>query len=265
LERKASKQVKIRFLGTHNCESMKTRLVSILIDGVLALDAGALTSSLSFTAQQRLRAIMLTHQHYDHIRDIPTIAMNLYLNKADINVYSTREVYDALASHLFGNHIYRNFLELPEGNPTIKFTAIEPGKSLQVDSYRILPVAVDHPVPTVGLQVASADDKILFYTSDTGPGLRLCWQQLSSPRLLIIEVTAPNRYEDFARESKHLTPSLLKGELEVFRAIKGYLPQVVLVHMNPRQEKEIAAEAVEVASALDCSIVLAQEGMEIGL
>ena len=91
---------------------------------------------------------------------------------------STREVYDALASHLFGDHIYRNFLELPEGAPAIKFTAIKPGEPLQVAGYRILPVTVGHSVPTVGLQVASADGKILFYTSDTGAGLRQCWQQL---------------------------------------------------------------------------------------
>ena len=44
----------ITILGAHNTESEKTRLTSLLIDDVLAIDAGALTSSLSFGAQQNL-------------------------------------------------------------------------------------------------------------------------------------------------------------------------------------------------------------------
>ena len=257
--------MKIKFLGAHNCESRNTRLVSLLIDGVLALDAGALTASLSFPAQQRLKAILLTHQHYDHIRDIPIIAMNLYLHEKFINVYATQEVYDTLVNHIFNDHLYRNFLKWPEDNPTIRFTVIEPRKMIHVSGYSILPVPVDHSVPTVGLQVTSPDGKTLFYTSDTGPGLAECWRMISSPQLLIIEVTAPDRYEDFGRKSKHLTPGLLKTELEMFREIKGYLPQVMLVHMNPRQEKEIGAEIAESASALNCSITLAREGMLVAL
>ncbi len=78
----------IRFLGAHNCEWPKTRLISLLIDDVLAIDAGALTSSLSLEGQQKIKAILLTHQHYDHVRDIPTLAMNLFLSGATTKVYS---------------------------------------------------------------------------------------------------------------------------------------------------------------------------------
>ena len=74
----------IRFLGAHNCESQNSRCACLLIDDILAIDAGGLTSSLSFPAQQNLKAILLTHQHYDHIKDIPTIAMNFGLSEATI-------------------------------------------------------------------------------------------------------------------------------------------------------------------------------------
>ena len=82
---------------------------------------------------------------------------------------------------------------------------------------------------------------------------------------MVIEVTTPNRYQEFARESKHLTPGLLKEELEQFQRLKGYLPQVVTVHMNPRQEDEIAAEVAEVASSLGSEITLGYEGRVIHL
>jgi len=254
----------IKFLGAHNCESQNSKLVSLLIDDVLALDAGALTSSLSFPAQQKLKAILVTHQHYDHIRDIPTIAFNLFLQGATIHIYSIPTVYEALTTHLLNGRIYSKLLELPQNNPTVRFTIVEPGKSEQIDGYTVLAIPVSHGAPTVGYQITSPDGKIVFYTGDTGPGLTDCWKCVS-PQLLIIEVTASNRYEEFARGGGHLTPALLEQELTTFREVKGYLPQVVLVHMNPELEKEIEAEIAVVAEALNHSISLAYEGMQINL
>lgn len=254
----------IKVLGAHNCESQDSKFICLLIDDILAIDAGGLTVSLSFPAQQRLKAILLTHQHYDHIKDIPALAMNLFLQGTSINIYSIQPVYDALSTHLLNRKLYPNFLEQPQKESTITFTIIEPLKTKQVEGYSILAIPVNHSVPTVGYQVTSSDGKVAFYTGDTGPGLTDCWQSVS-PQLLITEVTAPNSYEEFAKESGHLTPSLLKQELVSFREIKGYLPQVVVVHMNPKLEKEIEAEVAAVAEALNNSITLAYEGMQLHL
>ncbi len=254
----------IKILGAHNCESPEAKLTSLLIDDVLALDAGALTSSLSFSAQQNLEAILLTHQHYDHLRDVPAIAMNALLHETTINVYSTQAVYDALASYLLNEELYPDFLNKPAGKPTINFTLMPPHQSQQIAGYDVLTVPVKHSVPSVGYQITSPDGKALFYTGDTGPGLAQCWQQVS-PQLIIIEVTAPNRYEQFARDKGHLTPSLLAQELDSFHRLKGYLPQVITVHMNPRQEKEIAAEIAALTGSGDNPIRLAHEGMIIHL
>ena len=254
----------IQVLGAHNCESQNTRLISLLIDDTLAIDAGSLTSSLSLAAQQKLKAILLTHQHYDHIRDIPAIAMNVALNGATINIYSIPPVYDVLSTHLLNGKLYPKFLEQPQGNPTIKFTVVQPHQTEHIEGYGILAVPVNHTDPTVGFQITSPSGKIVFYTGDTGPGLTDCWEHVS-PQLLITEVTAPDRYEEFAKKKGHLTPSLLKQELTVFQKLKGYLPPVVVVHMNPRLEKEIEAEIAAVAKALDTSIKLGYEGMQLNL
>ena len=256
----------IHILGAHNCESQNSRLISLLIDDTLAIDAGSLTSSLSFSAQQKLRAILLTHQHYDHIRDVPAIAMNFALHgtRTTIKIYSIQSVYDTLATHLLNGKLYPKFLEQPKGNPTIKFTLVEPYQAERIEGYDILAVSVNHTDPAVGYQITSPDGKIAFYTGDTGPGLAECWGYVS-PQLLITEVTAPDRYEEFAKKKGHLTPSLLKEELMVFRELKGYLPPVVVVHMNPRLEKEIETEIAVVAKALNNSINLGYEGMQLNL
>jgi len=254
--------MEIRILGAHNCESQSSKLTSLLIDDTLALDAGGLTSSLSFEAQRKLMAILLTHQHYDHIRDVPALAMNFFFQGNTMNIYSTQPVYDALSNHLLNGKLYPKFLEKRGQVPIMRFTKIEPYKPESVAGYSVLAVPVNHSVPSVGYQITSPDGKIVFYTGDTGAGLTDCWQHIS-PQLVIIEVTAPNRYDEFAIRSGHLTPNLLQQELISFRELKGYLPQMALIHMNPDLENEIADEVAVVAQALSNPITLAYEGMQL--
>ena len=254
----------IRFLGAHNCESERTKLISLLIDDILAIDAGAFTSSLSFEAQQKIKALLLTHQHYDHVRDIPALAMNLFLRGASITIYSIPAVHEIVTTHLLDGEIYPSLHQRPSPNPILKFNIIEPLKPELIEGYSVLAVPVSHRVPAVGYQVTSPDGKIVFHTGDTGPGLAECWRQVS-PQLLIIEVTAPDRYKEAAVKAGHLSPSLLKEELISFREIKGYLPRVVTVHMNPPLEKEIAAEVRTIEKELGCSITVGCEGMELKL
>lgn len=252
--------MEVRFLGAHACETRATRCLSILVDSVLALDAGGLTSGLTIAEQRRIKAVLLTHRHFDHIRDIPTLAMNLYLQGSRTTVYATSDVCDALAGYLLDGKLYPDFSRRPEPNPTLTYRVIEPLEETSIGGYRVTALAVNHAVPTCGYQVASPGGEALFYSGDTGPGLELCWREVS-PQLLITEVTSPNRLRDFALEVGHLTPELLRQELSGFRRLKGYLPRVALVHMNPYLEEEIAGEIAVVRQELDADVFLASEGM----
>jgi ribonuclease BN (tRNA processing enzyme) len=257
-------KMKVRFLGAHNCERQSQKLVSLLIDDVLAIDAGAITSSLSLEGQRKIRAVLLTHQHYDHVRDIPVLGMSLFMGGAATRIYSIPPALDVLAKHFLSDEIYTDFRRKPEESPTLKFTVLELNNAVEIEGYSVLPVSVRHGVPAVGYQVTSSDGKSVFYTGDTGPGLADCWRQ-ASPQLLIIEVTSSDKYAEWAGESGHLAPVLLKQELESFKKVNGYLPRVAAVHMNPDLEEEIAAELAAVAKELDCSITVAKEGMEINI
>jgi ribonuclease BN (tRNA processing enzyme) len=252
----------LKILGAHNIESRETRCISLLIDDVLAIDAGALTSSLSLPAQQKLQAVLLTHQHYDHIRDIPALGINYYLQESTVDIYATRPVLEALSAHLLNDVIYPDYTQKPPERPAVRFHTVVPGRELTVASYMVLPVSVHHAVPTVGYQVTSPGGEKLFYTSDTGPGLKEAWRRVT-PDLLIIELTAINKYDSFSIESGHLTPTHLQQELESYRKINGYLPRVVLVHMNPIDELELKAEIGVVEASLKTEILFGHEGMEI--
>jgi ribonuclease BN (tRNA processing enzyme) len=249
--------MKIRFLGAHNTETASTGLMCLLLDEAVAFDAGSLTSKLSLRQQLALKGVVFTHAHYDHIRDLPMLCMNCYLNNGVVHAWGSQAVRDTLAEHILNGQVYSRFLE----RPVLDFQIAEPNTPFQIGECEITAVPVNHAVPTQGYFV-KGDGKSFFYTGDTGPGLRGCWERVS-PDLLIIEVTASNRFSDFGRESKHLTPLLLQEELMAFKEIKGYLPKVITVHMNPSLEAEIAGELAEVAQTLGCEISLGREGSEI--
>ncbi|MFH0847118.1 MAG: MBL fold metallo-hydrolase [Chloroflexota bacterium] len=252
--------MKIQILGAHNVEALGSRCASILIDGRLALDAGALSSSLTLADQRNLEAILITHQHYDHVCDVPTIALNFYHNGLTLNLYTLRSVGEALSSHLLDGTLYPSFLGKPPEKPAVRFSVVESGESFKIGDYQILPLSVAHGVPAVGYQVTSAEGKSLFYTGDTGSGLESVWEKIA-PDLLITEVTFANRHE----AEGHLTPNLLKGELAIFQRLRGYLPEVVVCHVSPEDEIEIAWELATVASELGSRISLAYEGMSLYL
>jgi len=257
--------MKVRFPGAHNLESRDTRVACVVIDGVLAIDAGGLTSSLTLDEQLQLNAICITHHHYDHLRDIPMIALAFELRGQHLRVYSTNPVRDALR-YLFTypEGLYINALERPRANPTLQFTVVEALAPFRIGDYEVVAVPVNHSVPAVGYQVTAPDGKRLFYTGDTGAGLGECWQHVT-PDLLVIECTGSDRLTENAQRAKHLSPKLLREELLAFRKLHSYLPRVITTHMlpGPQEEAERRRELERLAAELGTPIIPAHEGMEV--
>ncbi len=252
----------VRFLGTHNAESRNTRLVSFLIDDILAVDAGSLASELSFPEQEKIKAILLSHGHYDHIRGIPAFVFNNWHHTT--KVFATQQTLEILSSHLIDGVIYPKFTERTSflEKPALELLTLEPLKSEDIEGYRVLALPVNHGIDTVGFEITSKDGKKIFYTGDTGPGLLSLWEHIS-PHVLIADVTFPNRFENVAKDAGHLCPEMLKLELVEFRRVKGYLPQVIVIHLSPKLEEEIKEEVQEIATELSCSIGIACEGEKL--
>ena len=256
-----AESVELRVLGAHNQESRTTRLVSLLVDDVLALDAGALTSTLSLPEQRRIEALLLTHRHYDHIRDLPILALNTLDCGATLPVYAPDDAILHLPGPLHGwRPLPRVHPSPPPRRPRASSFAPQwPLVEERVAGYRILPVAVPHRVPSLGYQVESQDGRRLFYSGDATSGLSRVWDSLD-PHLMVLEVTWPNRMEERAM-GRHLTPTLLRRELETYVAQRGALPPILQCISTPELETELRRELAEVARALQADITPAEEGM----
>ncbi len=257
--------MEIQVLGAHAAEAKGARLTSLLIDEVLAIDAGGLTAALSFPQQGEIKAVLLTHHHFDHTRDLITLGANAGYWRGQIEVYGLRYTLDVVTSCLLDGKIYANLLEYPsKEKPSLLLKTIEPYKKEVIAGYDVLALPVKHSVPTVGYQITSPDGKSLFYTGDTGPGLSQCWLHIS-PHLFITEIAGPNEFGDWLKGVGHLSANLLKEELIQFKELKGYLPHIIAIHIGNPYEQQIGKEVARLAEELGADISLGHEDMKITL
>lgn len=254
----------IRFLGCHHTETATARMASLLVNGTLALDAGALTSTLTSEEQSQIQGVLITHHHYDHVRDIPTLALGGYGSKVTLPVFGTPATLDFLKSHLLDGSLYPDFTEIPSAEePRLRLIPLQPREEHEMCSFKITPTPVAHSVPAVGYTVTSSNKRSFFYTGDTnGEGLAGIWQALN-PDLVIVETTFSDSQESLARLTHHMTPALLEQEVHKLQMNNGTVPRIIVVHMNPQAEEEIVGELDQVASRLGISITVAYEGMVI--
>jgi ribonuclease BN (tRNA processing enzyme) len=148
------------------------------------------------------------------------------------------------------------------GKAAFELIPIEPFKPEVIEGYRVLALPVKHPISAMGFEIMASDGKTIFHTGDTGPGLSSIWEYIS-PQILIADVGFPDSLRKIANDAGHLCTEMLKTELTEFQHIKGYLPQVIVIHLNPRFESEIGEEVEAIAKELQGSTNIATEGDQI--
>ncbi len=257
--------MELKVLGCHGGETPRHRTSSFLLGDRLAIDAGAVTSALSLREQQRIEAVLVSHAHLDHVRDLATLADNrCQQGGPPIEVVGTRETLRTLQSHFFNDALWPDFSRIrccPEG-PIVRYRAIEMERPIEVLGYRVTAVPVSHTIESAALLV-EREGVTLAYSGDTGPTDRL-WEVLSEVEGLaglVMEVSFPDEMADLARVSGHHTPATLQADL---RKLRGHpeLP-VFLFHIKPafqgaveRQLARLREERNLVLLQLDDTFVL---------
>ena len=252
----------LRILGAHNMESKDTRMECHLIDGVLALDAGSLARVLSFEEQRGVRAVLLTHRHFDHLRDLLPLGISLWQTGLTVDVYGIQDTIDFITARLLDGKLYPDFLKLPSlEHPVFRVHTVDPLREFKVLDYTVKAVPVPHEVPATGFQISKGASS-LFYTGDAGPGVVDAWKHVA-PEVLLTEVTFGNDDEERALVVGHLTPRFLEEALRAFRNERGYLPRVIITHLNPPWESEIRRELETVEAHLGVELTVSWADMEV--
>lgn len=260
--------MRITIIGAHQAETRSARFTTILVDGGLAIDAGSLASGLTLDEQFNVTDVLITHRHWDHVKDLAGFGFNLNskltsgAGPISATIHCTDEVKQSLTTHLLVPGFWMDFFKVPDPvHPIFVHRSVVPGGEDTVGQFRVRSIPVNHSVPTTGYQLTNPAGRKLYYTSDNGPGCGEHWAT-ADPDVLITECTYANDRcgTDDGKMFGHLCPNQLQIELETFRARRGYLPRVYLVHVNPFDEAKIIPEVAQVAQNLGSPIEVAAEG-----
>ena len=153
--------MELRVLGAHNMESDRTHFAAYLVDGVLALDAGSLTRTLTFEEQKRIRAVILSHRHFDHTRDLLPLGLNIRDTGVTVEVYAIKDTVDYVGAKLLDGTIYPVSPVQPIAeNPSIRLNVVEFYEEFKVLDYTAMAVPVPHAVSAVRTELATLASRL---------------------------------------------------------------------------------------------------------
>ncbi len=238
--------MQFRVLGSYGGDSPTHRMTSFLINGSVAVDAGAITRALEIEEQRAIRHVLVTHTHMDHTASLPFLIENTFgADTEPVSIYCTRAVLAGVRKHLFNNDTWPDFSRLPNSRyPSVRFEVIEADRPFVITGARggdieVTAIPVHHIVPTTGLLLRQGGTSTLF-TSDTGPTEHI-WRVANRTEDLaavITECSFPNRLQEIADVSLHLTPQTLAVELA---KLERRVP-VYLYHFKPPYVEELREE-----------------------
>ena len=235
--------MEIKVLGCSGAEIPGHRPPSFLLNGKILFDAGSLTNILSVRGQWKIEYIFITHSHLDHILGIPFLAYNLIFRKKRhrVNILSIPPVIKTIRENVLDGSIWPNFKVIPNAHAGIlNLIKLRSGHSMKIENYTITPFPVNHSIPATGFLVEDQRKRRFFYTGDTGPS-DATWRKIGEKEIhgLFIEVSFPNRMEEIAIQTGHLTANLLKKELPKMGKLPG---RIYITHTKPQYFNRIKCE-----------------------
>lgn len=162
----------------------------------------------------RVDAILLTHEHYDHIAgldDLRTIAW-----QREIPIYAEQRVLDALKLRM--HYVFRK--DPYPGTARFSLNPITPNMRVEVGGTVVQSIRVMHgTLPILGFRIGG-----ITYITDMKTMAQEEWQELASSRLVVINVL---------RQSKpHPSHQSLDSLLREYTQLEHLPEQTILTHLS---------------------------------
>jgi HD-GYP domain-containing protein (c-di-GMP phosphodiesterase class II) len=235
----------IKILGASGSKSKNLGTTSFQISKDILIDAGNVINTLGEQSAY-INHIFLTHSHSDHITDLPFIIEGFFEKRVEpLIIYASKETINSLKKHTFNNEIWPDFSQINLINSDKKslvFQEIEIEEEITINNYKIKVIEAIHIKGSFGFVITKDFKESYIISGDTYINDKLIEEINSNPsiRLLIIECSFPNRLDQLAFDSKHLTPKLLSSKIE---KIKRKDIQIFIYHIKhiylEEMEKEI--------------------------
>ena len=241
--------MKFRVLGCSGGQVPGRNLSAFLVNESLLIDAGSATSVLDLRGQQRIRNILITHVHLDHVMGLATMADNLFGNcKTTVHVWGIDEVIAGLKSSFFNDTVWPDFTQITGENqtwPVMSFHNIPEENPMPIAGLTVTMIRVNHVVPSTAFFLED-DKKTLLHVGDTGP-TESVWQIARRKRNLcavVLEASFPNSLQGLADMSRHLTPRTLAQEVE--KLGRPSVP-ILVTHLKPQYRSEIVKDLKKIS------------------
>jgi cAMP phosphodiesterase len=236
--------LKVVLLPSNSTSNLELQyLTTFLVNGKVAVDGGSIGLALRPDEMRRIRHVIVTHTHSDHMATLPVFVAEVFtLLDGPITIYGLPETVKSLKEFVFNDKMWPDFqkIPLPDGSgPTIVFKTIEPGVEIAIEGLKVLPVPVNHIIPCVGLVIIDGDSSVAF-TSDTYRTEKI-WEAASGApglKAVFVDVSFPNELEQLAEVSKHYTPNSLALDLTMLKTKAA----VYAVHIKPTNRKQVIEE-----------------------
>jgi cAMP phosphodiesterase len=234
--------MRLEVLGCSGGELPGHRTTCFLVDGTVAIDAGALTTALTIERLMKVQDIVLTHSHLDHVKDVPLVADLLSdRRRSPLRVHASPECARTLRRDLFNDRLWPDFTRIPSArHPVLRILPFDRRRPFRAGGLTFTAVPVSHPVESMGF-IVSRGRSAFAVSGDTGPTSALWRRVREAPGLkaLLVEVSFPDRLQWVAEVSGHLTPRSLAGELA--KLARPDLP-ILLYHLKPTHVAELRRE-----------------------
>lgn len=239
--RSGGRAIRFRVLGCAGGKTPGLDLTSFLINESLLVEGGSAASGLAIKEQAALAGVVISHAHLDHVAELPYVAENVFgLREDSLPIIGAAAVLNQVRESIFNDAVWPDFSAIRHrGKPILEFVAIEENETQSRGGIRITPRAVAHKTTAFGFIFEDAEGALL-YTGDTGP-TEAIWEkgrEAENLRAIITEVSFPDKMQELARLTMHMTPAILRAEI-------GKMPPqvpVYLYHLKAQWREEIIGE-----------------------
>lgn len=234
----------VKVLGSSGSKSKNRGTTCFQINKDTLIDAGNIISTLGNDSVY-IENIFLTHAHCDHITDIPFLLDGFYEErKKPLKIFASKKTLDILKNNLFNEDLWPDFSKIKlyqKDSPSLEFVEIKDNEKIKLNSHTIEPFESNHTDGAFGFKISREKSKSYVISGDTYINDRLSEMINNDENIagLIIDCSFPNKLDNIAKLSKHLSPNSLKTQLD---SIKNKDLPIYIYHMKHMYFDEIKNE-----------------------